>query len=348
MNDWSYIEHATDYLLRPRIGDPRHPTLWPSEATALIQDDEGNEQVVGKCRRASFFRYVTDSYKFYPRYSLYEPLINEITTKRLPPDRYMLWIWRAGELYEDYLINLAKECGVYIADQVGIYVRDSNISGKIDLKIINPKTDKYSNIEVKSVYGYGGNHVLGTPGDRKKGRLGTPRESNLMQIALYDWWTASADKQHEESRLIYGARDTGRYAEYLVTTRIEDDGITKIHYRGNAPVTTDWTESPITINSILEQYRYIQTSVDSGNIPDRDYELKYSEEKIEHLYRTGKLCKTDTVRHEKYKQRQASGTGRKIKPVVKGDWQCELCKFRNICYQSTDPKSQDYGTPKEL
>jgi hypothetical protein len=290
---------------------------------------------------------MVENYKFYQKYAFYKQLVDEIDSKKLPPDRYLLWIWKAGELYEEYQINLAKASGIYVADQIGIYIPGSNVSGKVDLRIINPESHKYSNIEVKSVYGYGGNEVLGTPGARKSGKLGTPRESNLMQIALYHWWTASEDESFEKSRLIYGARDTGRYAEYLISTE-ETNGITKVFYEGLAPYATSKVDSGITIESILEQYKYVQDSLDGGSIPARDYELKYSESKIDKLYSEGSLNKTDTERYEKRKKYLEGESTRPIKPVVKGDWQCDKCLLKNICYMSTDEENDSYGVPREL
>ena len=349
-SNWTFIEHATDHLLKPRMGDQRHPTLWPSEATAIIKNKYDEDQVVGKCRRATYFRYLVHNYYFDDKYSFYSNLVEEIKTKELAPDRYMLWIWRAGELYEEYLIQLAKDSGVYINGQIPIYIKDFNISGKIDILGINPVTHKYTNIEAKSVYGFGGNQVLGTPGQRSKGNLGEPRDSNLMQIAIYDWWTASSDDAYEDSRLVYGSRDTGRYAEYLISTETnEENNIVEIFYTGAAPNQTNKVKSPITINSILEQYQYIQTSLDSGNIPERDYDLKYSEEKLALMYERDEITnKTDKERYEKRIAWEKGERKRETKPLIKGDWNCDRCKFKNICYKSTDIRSEKYGEPTVL
>lgn len=345
---WSFIQHSTDFLMRPRIGDAKHPTLWPSEATAIIKEN-GKDKVVGKCRRAVFFRYLEACYSFYSQYDHYGSLVERIKREKLPPDKYMLWVWKAGELYEDYLINIAKESGTYVGGQISVYIPDFNISGKVDILTVNPDTHKYSNVEAKSVYGHGGKEVLGTPAERRKGQTGTPRHSNLMQIALYDWWTASHDDAYEYSRLIYGARDTGLYSEYGVYTKEnEETKETEIFYFGIAPNQSKPVKSPITINSILEQYTYIQTCLDSGQIPERDYELLYSQERIQEMYDAGALGKTDTEKQEKYMKYISGESKRKIKPLIKGDWQCDRCNLKNICYQSTDITSPKYGLPKEI
>ena len=34
---WSFIQHATNHLSKPRFGEQKQPTLWPSGATAIIE-----------------------------------------------------------------------------------------------------------------------------------------------------------------------------------------------------------------------------------------------------------------------------------------------------------------------
>lgn len=352
MSDWAFIEHCTDHLERPRSGDSKHPTLWPSEASAVITNQYDEQVVVGKCRRAILFRYASHNYDFYPKYAHLATLVQELKEKAVPVDRYMRWIWRAGELYEDYLTDIAKESGVYEGTQIIVYIKEYNISGKIDIRIINPETHKFSNIEVKSVHGFGGNTVLGTPSDRRNGRLGTPRDGNLMQIAIYHWWHASSDEGYEDSRLVYGDRGTGRYAEYLVKTEEDEDGTIKILYKGQAPCNTEWVESPITINSILQEgYQYVQNHLDGGAIPPRDFDKRYSEERILQQYERGELSKAHAAQVDKRaarvtenEERVADGKAPKkqLNRVEKGDWQCRFCQYQNVCY---DP---DSGEPRDL
>lgn len=397
---WSLIDHLTDGLAKDRPGDSKHPTLWPSQATGLITLDNGDKKVVGKCRRARFFGHMLHCYNFYPEYSFWSPLVQEIKSKKKPKDRYMLWIWAQGELYEDYIIEQAKKTGIFINGQIPVYIKEQNVSGKIDLEAINPKTGKLTITEVKSVYGYGGNFVLGTPSQRRSGQLGEPRESNLMQLALYHWHRASEDPAFEESRLLYGSRDTGRYGEYLVKTEAIDEQI-KILYKPNLPNATGWVDSKITINSILESYHQTTLSVVGGMIPDRDYDLTYSPEKIQNLYDQEELNKTDTKSYKKWLLREAYNkwvaklddtpddnlldfflstyetyveelnkpvitkvskledsrsdkneasmlkairtikAKKPLKPLTKGDWQCDKCDYTHICYNQK-------GEPREL
>ena len=342
MSNWSFISHVTNYLKRPRFGQSKAPTLWPSEASAVVTNEYGEEVVEGKCRRATYFRFLSECFSYYKeKYSMYQPLVESIRTEYIEVDNYLRWIWKQGDLYEEYCIQAAKDSGVYIADQCQVYIPGTNVSGKIDLVVIDPTTNLYRAVEVKSVYGYGANTVLGTPAQRKSGRLGEPRSSNLMQIGVYDWWYTSRQEEFGESLLSYGARDTGRYAEYIIRTTEDPDGLHRIKYTGVSPHETQEVVTDITIESVLGQYKYVQDCVDSGEVPKRDFELTYSEEKVEKLYDRGLLNKADTSRFEKRKQQIEEGKTRLIKPVEKGDWQCSRCSYKTICYEED-------GTPRNI
>jgi len=322
---FSFIECITEQLDKANLSEQKAPTLWPSAATA-IKDDK----VVGKCRRQAFYRYVTDSYNFDEKYDCYEELVTELNENKEPPSRYLKWIWRAGELYEQYCVDLSKEAGVFVTTQTSIYIPKINVSGKIDLIVINPETTKYQIVEVKSVYGFNANSVMGTDSQRKKGFLGEPRDSHLMQLGIYQWWYGNP-KGFDPGVLVYGARDTGKYAEYLVTVETCEDGEDYIFYQGNAPCVTKKTNSGISAQSIMRNYKVILDSLESQTVPDRDYHLSYTEEMIDAMYEAGELNKTDTAQYEKRKKQIEEGKTRLVKAVEKGDWQCRFCDYKITC-----------------
>ena len=340
MADWSFISHITDYLARPRHGDEKQPTQWPSEASATILNEHGEPEVVGKCRRQAYFRLLLDSYAYSPKYKAWENLVEEIKAKSTDPDVYLRWIWKQGELYEDYCVDLAKEAGVFISGQTAVYLPEYNVSGKVDLIVIDPETQDLRIVEVKSVYGYNANSVLGTPAERKRGLLGTPREAHLMQIGIYQFWYAGRREGFGSGLLLYGARDTGRFAEYAIT--IEKDEIAEgqeehfIFYQGVSPNKTAKVNSGLSIENILSNYKMIARCVDSGEIPARDYELRFDETKITKLYERGELSKKDTEQYEKRKKQVEEGKTRLVKAVEKGDWQCRLCSYREVCYDNSN------------
>lgn len=342
MSRWTLIDHLTAHLQKPRLGNSKEPTLWPSEASAIITNQYDEQEVVGKCRRATFFRYGAANYKYDPKtYSHLADIIAEVKEKILPKTPYTYWVFKAGDLYEEYVIEAAKESGVFIATQVQVYVPGIKISGKLDLVAINPETFKNRIVEVKSVHGHGAKSVTGSDYEQRKGQLGTPRDSHLMQIALYTWWYANSHDDFENSSLLYGARDSGKFAEYEVAVREEDD-ISKIFYHGISPITTKEVESPITINSIIEDgYHYAEKHVNSGIIPPRDFDIQYSDEKLALLKERKELSKKDSEQLDKIAARtienaerieQGLEPKRLYAPVVKGHWACGYCDYRDMCY----------------
>lgn len=302
---WSFIEHITKALERPRLGDSKEPTLWPSEATGL-QLISNKQKIVGKCRRERYFRYLLawDEYDN-SRLSVGQKMLAETLRKNQTPiDKYLRWIWIWGDQAEDITIAFSKSTGVYTHDQVPIYLKEYNLSGKMDILCWNPVTKKRTIVEVKSVYGHNADYTLGSHFDRKDGKLGTPKDSNLLQIAIYHWWWASKNPEYEESRLVYLARDTGRFAEYLIKTEEDPQGNIWIFYKYNAPVTGNWINSGITINSVLEGFKQTEDSLNTEIIPNRDYDLLYSVEKLNELYNEKELNKTDTEKHKKWLLRE--------------------------------------------
>lgn len=328
MSEWSFISHITDYLTRPRFGEQKAPTVWPSSATGML-----NEKPIGKCRRQAFFRYASDNYRFSEDYAEYKKLHEHLTENKLPISRYTQWLFRQGDLYEEYCVNLAKEAGVFIATQTSIYIPRFNVSGKLDLIVINPDTSNYHIVEVKSVYGFNSNFVLGTDAQQKRGIMGQPRDSHLMQLGIYQWWFGNTTDNFGPGLLVYGSRDTGRFGEYQITVeKDESDSLEYIYYQGIAPVVTEKTNSGISIKSIMENYDYVLTCLKDKVIPERDYEILYSEEKIKELYEAGDLSKADTLQYEKRLKQQEEGKKRIVKAVEKGDWQCRFCDYKTVCY----------------
>ena len=331
---WSFISHITDHLGKPSLDEQKSPTKWPSSATAIV-----NGKVVGKCRRQEFFRFLLAQWNFSKDYEKYTQFLEFVLSKKKPTETYLKWIWKQGEIYEDYCVDLAKESGVFVSGQTSVYIPQYNVSGKLDLIVVNPETTNYHIVEVKSVYGFNANSVLGTDAERRRGMLGTPRESHLMQIGLYQWWYANPDERFAEGLLVYGARDTGKYAEYKITVEKEDN-LDYIFYQGNAPTNTSKVNTGISIQSILENYRYVTEFISKDLIPKRDYELIYSQDRIKELYEAGELNKTDTAQYEKRQKQIEQGKTRLVKEVVKGDWQCRLCEYSKVCYEeSNNPRS---------
>lgn len=331
---WSFVRHITDYMSRSKLGNQKHPTLWPSDATAIIDNDDGSQSIIGKCRRSSFFRYLTDLYYFdKEKYSHYELLVEQLVTQAEPIDPYMRWIWKQGDLYEEYCLQTSKDSGVYVADQTQIYVPEYNISGKIDIVVLNPETGKFKIVECKSVYGFNANVVLGSPAQRRNGVMGIPKDNYLMQLAIYQWWYANKSDQFEDALILCGARDTGKFAEYGLTVELnEETGKNHIYWYQHFPYAGEKVDSKITIESITSNYKYIQRCIDSGTIPQNDFLIQYTDSQIIEMYNNDELTKTETARVKRRLEQIEAGSSKINKQIEKGDWQCRYCKYKTICF----------------
>lgn len=366
---FSVMNHLTQWLMRPRLGDDKPPSFWPSSAAA--QDSQGN--IHGGCRRKVFLQYLKYAYQYSKhsdgRYNFWSSLVTDLESNTVKDSKYMHWIWEQGNLFEEHILDLIKESGLFVATQVQVYIPEYNVSGKIDAIAFNAETGKNIITEIKSVYGPNGEKVIGTLWERKNGTAGEPRDYNLMQLALYQWHYA--DESFDYGQLIYGDRGHGKYTVF----QVDVDKITgAIRYRCIDPGETDWVTVSYTIFDILNNYKYLQQCVDSGKIPDRDFQLKYSDEQLINLidesYNIFELDKDENhinsysnidefvssangkkgrkfaieskgkttinkmiaEQYIKYLDRKING-GREVKKPEDGDYQCTMfCSYRNFCY----------------
>lgn len=352
-SNWTLTGHISNHLIKPRLGDMRPPSLWPSDASALLTNQYGEEYVEGACRRHTFLRYTRDKFIYDNQVnSNYKPLVDEIYKLHKEPDRYMRWIWEAGNLFEDFVVEKAKESGVWTASQVQVVIPGWNIVGKLDLIVTNPETGGLIAQEVKSVYGYDAEKkVLGTSAARKKKELGAPKISNLLQAAIYDWHLKPRIKTLEATRLLYGDRGTGKGAEYEITTYLDpNDNQTHIQYQGVDPFFSAPVVSPITIDNVLMQYQYIQEHYETGYLPPRDFDLTYSPEQIQLMFERGELSDTQSAAHQKVLDRieenkvlVAAGEKPKkeLKPIEVAHWACSRCEFMKFCYDEDGKPRRD-------
>lgn len=374
---FSVMDHLSEWLMRPRLGDDKPPSFWPSSAAAL--DKDGN--LHGMCRRQQFLTYLRMIVHYSKRangqYVFWEDLVEDLEGNLVPEGKYQHWVWEQGELFETHVLDLIKESGLYLGTQIQVYIPEYNVSGKIDAIAFNPYTRKKVICEVKSVYGFNADKVLGTNWERRNGQAGEPRDRNLMQLAIYQWHYASDD--YDYAQLIYGDRGTGKYAVYQVDV---DKKTGEIRHRSINPGLSQWTVVPYTIWDILKNYKEQQQNIDSGTLPERDFSLRYSHEEIEKFsnesyfivelddedketdkkYPTiqefidaaeGRksrkfLCKPkgktkiprDTAeQYIKHIDRVKNG-GRQVKEPEDGDYQCGYCSFKNFCYNAN-------GTPRK-
>lgn len=268
----------------------RAATFYPSEASVSFMSSYGLPKVEGTCLRKSFFRLTNGD-------------------KGIPPDSYSEWIFALGRKVEEILVEQYKQMGIWVDNNVKFVIPDHNISGEIDVLVRNPETGGLWILEIKSLYGY---HATRDVIKGTKTRKPWPKIPNLLQTMIYaDYF----QDQIEGIKLVYYARDSAGRRAYDVS--LTEDSSTGKHYACVNGV----IEPRFTLEDIYSRYEDLALAIETQAVPPNDFQLIYSDEKIETLFSAGELGKTT---YEKWK---------KGKETI-GDWQCTTyCPYRKVCWE---------------
>lgn len=293
-----------EHMRKPRVRSiGRRPTLYPSQARSRILGG-----VVGTCIRSAYWSKTG------------EPKTNEVS------DNVMLMA-HMGNKIEDGLIDICKDLGYWVANNVKWYNEKENVSGEIDVILDVPDTETNElvrmNVECKSCSGYYINkEVFGYSSGRGKNRTyipGKPKDKHLMQSALYA--DVTRDKGHVGTLIIYFSRDEARMTQFLVT--VDQDGVIYIDGR---------KEERFTIQNIYESYDELQDFLNKRELPPKDYKPFYTDNQVKDLYGMKEISKTVYEKHLDKKQEYR-------------DKECEYCSYRDKCL-SIDVPVED--TPEFL
>lgn len=286
---------ATDtWLTRPKFSTTREKRFYPSEASVKYFDSFGDLTSAGGCLRASYFRLTGD----FPRAP------NESRTE---------YIFAQGKMIEQWLVDKWKEMGIWVDNNVKFINDEFNISGELDVLLVEPNSGTLFGVEVKTFYGYmAEKEILGN-----KSQKGFPKMNQLLQTLVYLYTFRDRIKYF---RMAYFARDSVKRKTFLIELH-EEEGI---FY----PKVDGVVLKSFTVNGIMERYKLLKQYVDTKQVPPNDYELQYPPEKVESAFKKGKVSKT---KYDKWKK------GKLGKFEYVGDWECNYCPYKNICWGVDSP-----------
>lgn len=280
-----------EHMTRPKFHTQREQRFYPSEASVEVFDQYGDRVVYGGCMRASYFRL---SGQF----------------EGTPYDARTELIFEQGKAVENILIKLWTQMGIWVDNNVKFVDLANNISGELDAILIEPSGQLYG-VEVKSFYGYfAEKEIFGN-----KSQKGKPKMSQLLQTLIY--------LNHFEDRLpyfrmVYFARDSVKRRTFKIELEHEGD----ISY----PKVEGEVLRQFSVNDILQRYRVLREHLDNAQIPPNDFELMYSDAKIEDFRKKDKVAKT---KYDKWKK------GKLAAHEKIGDWQCSYCRYKNVCWNGS-------------
>lgn len=304
-DNYDLFEQVDRHVTRTRFKSKTSDHYYPSEASVKIIED-GQEEVLGGCIRASYFR-----------------LSKEFAGDK--PEARAEYIFIQGKSVENFLVDLFKEMGIWHASSVRFTNAEYNISGELDAVLVEPDGTLYG-AEIKSFYGYyAAKEICGN-----KWKAGKPKDSHLLQTLVYLYHFRG---RLPYFRIIYFARDEVKRKTFKIELHQEGD----LFY----PKVDGIVDRRFTVNDVLARYKELDAYVKSGEIPPVDFELQYSDAKIEDFFAKGKVSKT------KYNAWKAG----KLKPYEHiGDWQCSYCPFKAVCWGENSlevlEESEDTG-PQE-
>lgn len=281
----SYFEDALRKNAEKQAQEPRrHDAAYASDASLELQ--VGPEtQIHGTCLRKQYYR-ITE------------------TPQSNPPDQMTSFVAAVGEGFHTQVARVFFGAEMLAQEESRLWIPEVKVSGRLDLLIRPNPTGNLVGIEVKTVGGYYGRKGCITP---TRDTPLYPRLYHLAQTVVYAEFFAD---KFTEWALLYIDRETGQYREH------------QILYKGHDDIWVNGEPSSVTPKAVYDRWHRLWTHVEGKQLPARDYELRYSQEKIADLAGRGLLNKDETARVK---------AGRK---VDKGDIQCrEFCEWRDQCWK---------------
>ena len=283
--------------MRPAMG------FYPSSASIRVLE-YGEPVVKGSCNRRLF-------YEAYP----------EIYGTFMSP-KEMDFVWRAemGNVIHDLIVTIAKEAGIYIADELAFYWEEKRISGRADLIYKDPTIDKPVGAEIKTIGDYPGRKGVVT------GYPKSPKIYHTLQAMVYLDYFRRSHFEINRWDIMYIARCTGERNTFHLTFTDKDE------------LCIDGEPTGIHPGMVYSRIEELRQYIREGKLPPRDFEIRYSQKKLVNMAKRGQLAK---------KMTQDVLKGKKVR---KGDSACSNCPFQDICWGKVEapPEPWEQGITKEV
>lgn len=282
----SLLSIVNHAIITQLVEESRHNYgFYPSEASISFINEFGENEVVGDCHRKSYWKRAG------------EKATNTISA---PAQRKMDF----GNYLHDLEVNYYKKARIYVADEVRFWNKEKQVSGRVDAFVM--LDGNLVGVEIKSIYEYYGRMgVIDCP----RGVVFAPKKEHVMQVMLYlDYF-----KEVSLFKISYIDRGSAASAEHDI--RLNSDG---------CPVVNGKTWEWLTLAGIYERFAVLKQYLTDKTLPPCDYCLVYPKERLQVLYETGRLNKTQMVQFEKGLV-VMSGKNKM------GDWQSSYCPYKNKC-----------------
>ena len=294
----------------------------PSEASVQIQTKAG-PLVIGSCNRKLWYR------------------LNKAKVTEGDYLAHQIQRMNVGKEVENSVIETCKREGLFVDNNIPFRVVMDGVpvAGEMDLVLrTSPCSGKKYCMECKSIYGYYATKETFGKSLKMGGDAGKPKDSYLMQLALYLNYFSRLPKT-DPSYLEFGAlficdRGDGHFGVFDVwleeeTRFITEDEPIKVHriLYSSDHMGVPKTVVPYTTEDILHRYRTGLAHIDKLDPPERDFVLEFDKEMVEMRHEQGKVSASAYSKWTK-----SHGPRGKAKEKL-GDWQCGYCPYRSLCWE---------------
>ncbi len=297
-----------------------HPTLRPTEASVSFDVTPASggppiSIVEGTCGRKVWYRL-----KKYPKV---EPVREDSIEV----------IRECGQWFEEFSNEVLKEAGAFAGKKFQFKDRTLplEVSGEIDT--VGQYTDaegnrKYFFIDWKTTGQY--HNQKGIFGNKSLEPF--PKVENLLQIMVY----LHQDRSIEFGKLYYGVRDRWERTQFTVRLKAHERtgktvaNITRMVRSGGVAWTPQTTTTQnfvqYNIEEIYRRYALVCDAYFRDEPPPRDFQLEYTDERLEEMAELGLVSETAYKAHKKGKD-------------LAGDQACRWCEYAHVCW----PRAQGSG-----
>ena len=277
------VELVDKYLENPYEIHTQTPKGYhhPSSASCVIRNDYGEDEVVGSCMRKVYWEM-------------------KGVKRTNPMSARGARICAYGKAVERFEVEKYKELGIWRDNNVKFINPIYKISGEADCIVFDKDINGLRGVEVKSGYDYRfRSQVLGTTM-----RPGKPKYEHLIQTMLY------VDYFKFPFNIVYIDRGNAERGEYEIT--LNTDGTPSIDKKKFS--------IGISVPKVVARFKELDAMLEDNTVPKRDFQLKYSKERLDKLSKTKRMSKTNAEDFNKVGQ------------VDMGDWQCSYCDFKDYCW----------------
>lgn len=278
------IEMVDKYLENPyHIHAEFHKGFHhPSSASCVVKNEYGEDAIVGGCLRKVFWQHKG---------------VKETNPMTARGAR----ICAVGRMVEKFEVEQYKEMGIWRDNNVKFINSKYNVSGEADCIIWDAELKGLRGVEIKSGYDYKfRTEVIGTPT-----KPGKPKPEHLLQTMLY------VDYFKFPFTLAYFDRGNAARAEYDII--LNSDGTPSINGRK--------LSNGISIPGCVARFKELEGHIKDNTLPRRDFQIRYSKDRIEELSNTRRLRKKQSEEFDKNKDLDI------------GDWQCSYCDYKDYCWK---------------